>query len=86
MSDYLRVSVPTDLPIKTIDLSKQSVREIARTIDPGDLIAIANAGVHEETLWVVVLNKNENNGSSDICIAYPEQALAVGSDVIIEKV
>ena len=85
MSDYVRVSVPADISDKALDLAKQSIREIAKTIDPGDLIALANAGVNEETLWVVVLTKNENNGSSDICIAYPEQSLAVGSDLIVEK-
>ena len=85
MSDYVRVSVPADLSGKAIDLSEESVREIAKTIYPGDLIALANAGVNEETLWVVVLTKNENNGSSDICIAHPEQSLAVGSDLIVEK-
>jgi hypothetical protein len=85
MSDYVRVSFPADLPAKAIDLSKHSIREIARTIDAGDLIALANVGVNEETLWVVVLNKNESNGSSDVCIAYPEPSLAVGPDVIVEK-
>jgi hypothetical protein len=85
MSDYVRVSIPTDLPAKALDFSKQSIREIARTIDAGDLIALASVGVNEETLWVVVLNKNESNGSSDICIAYPEPSLAVGPDVIVEK-
>jgi hypothetical protein len=85
MSDYLRVSVPADFPVKAIDSSKQSVREKVSTVYAGDLIALANAGVNDETLWVVVLSKNENNGSSDICIAYPEQSLAVGSDVIVEK-
>lgn len=85
MSDYLRVSIPADLPVKALKLANQSIREIAKTIDPGDLIALANAGVNDETLWVVVLNKDENNGSSNICIAHPEQSLAVGSDLIVEK-
>jgi hypothetical protein len=85
MSDYLRVSVPADFPVKAIDSSKQSLRENVSTVYAGDLIALANAGMNDETLWVVVLSKNENNGSSDICIAYPEQCLAVGSDVIVEK-
>ena len=85
MSDYLRVSLPADLPVMAIDLSKQSIRENVSTVDSGDLIALATAGVNDQTLWVVVLNKDENNGSSDICIAYPEQSLAVGSDIIVEK-
>jgi hypothetical protein len=85
MSDYVRVSIPADLPAKATDLPNHSIREIARTIDAGDLIALANVGVNEETLWVVVLNKNESNGSSDICIAYPEPSLAVGPDLIVEK-
>jgi hypothetical protein len=85
MSDYLRVSVPADFPVKAIDSSKQLLRENVSAVYAGDLIALANAGVNDETLWVVVLCKNENNGSSDICIAYPDQSLAVGSDVIVEK-
>jgi hypothetical protein len=85
MSDYLRVSLPADLPVMAVDLSKQSTRENITTVDAGDLIALANAGLNDETLWVVVLKKDENNGSSDICIAYPEKSLAVGSDVIVEK-
>lgn len=85
MSDYLRVSVPAHFPVKATDLSKQSMRENVSTVYAGDLIALTNAGVNDETLWIVVLSKNENNGSSDICIAYPEQSLAVGSDLIVEK-
>lgn len=85
MSDYLRVAVPGNFPVEAIDLPKPSIRENVRTVQAGDLIAVANAGVNDETLWVVVLSKNEDKGSSDICIAYPEQSLAVGSDVIVEK-
>lgn len=85
MSDYLRVAVPGHFPVEAIDLPKPSIRENVRTVQAGDLIAVANAGVNDETLWVVVLSKNEDKGSSDICIAYPEQSLAVGLDVIVEK-